>query len=154
MERIRDLLADPDRTVRSTDKERAAAREIRDLLKDVIDYRKEAGEDIGEVKNYFPRVVDSLAVANEPGKFKAAAEKLYRDLGVDDPAQAAEAWMTRILDTHAGSTAAKSSVVVRQALELEEPRVRPCCRPAAARLHAEGPAARPVRLHHRLRSPC
>jgi hypothetical protein len=102
MERIRDLLTDPGRTVRSTDKERAAAREVRDLLKDVVDYRKEAGEDIGEVKNYFPRVVDSLAVANAPGKFKAAAERLYRDLGVDDPGAAADAWMTRILDTHAG----------------------------------------------------
>jgi hypothetical protein len=54
------------------------------------------------VKDYFPRVVDALAVANSPAKFKAAAERLYSDLGVDDPRAAAEAWMTRILDTHAG----------------------------------------------------
>jgi hypothetical protein len=111
MERIRDLLADPDRTVRSTEKERAAAREIRDLLKDVIDYRKEAGEDIGEVKNYFPRVLDSLAVANDAGKFKAAAERLYRGLGVDDPRAAAEAWLTRVLDTHAGLDGGEEFVV-------------------------------------------
>jgi hypothetical protein len=102
MERIRDMLAEPDRTVRATDKERAVAGQIRDLLKDVIAYRKEAGEDIGEVKNYFPRVIDALAVAKTPSKFRAAAEKLYASVGADDPVSAAEAWMTRVLDTHAG----------------------------------------------------
>jgi hypothetical protein len=102
MERIRDLLADPDRSVQSTASERAAAVEIRNLLKDVIDYRRDAGEDIGEVKNYFPRVLDSMAVAKDPAKFKRAAERLYAGLGVPDPRAAAEAWMVRVLDTHAG----------------------------------------------------
>jgi hypothetical protein len=102
MERIRDLLADPGRSVRSKASERAAAVEIRNLLKDVIAYRKEAGEDIGEVKNYFPRVVDALAVANEPSKFRAAAERLYASLNVPNPREAADGWMQRILDTHAG----------------------------------------------------
>jgi hypothetical protein len=102
MERIRDLLAEPDRSVRATAKEREAAKEIQALLKDVREYRIEAGEDIGDVKNYFPRVVDSIAVADKPAKFLTAAERLYRDLDVPDPRAAAESWMQRILDTHAG----------------------------------------------------
>jgi hypothetical protein len=154
MERIRDLLAEPDRSVRATAKERAAAKKIRDLLDDVIAYRKEAGEDIGEVKDYFPRVVDALAVANSPAKFKAAAERLYRDLGVDDPRAAAEAWMTRILDTHAGLDGGEEFLVrIGQAVVVEEPRIRSQGGQAAARFHAEGPAARPLRLRHRLRPP-
>jgi hypothetical protein len=102
LERIRDLLAEPDRSVRATAKEREAAKTIRDLLNDVIAYRKEAGEDIGEVKDYFPRVVDSAGRRERPGEVQGAAERLYRDLGVDDPTAAAEAWMVRVLDTHAG----------------------------------------------------
>jgi hypothetical protein len=99
---MRDMLAEPDRRVRSTDAERAAAREIQSLLKDVIEYRKDAGEDIGEVTNYFPRVIDALAVAKDSAKFLKAAERLYRDVGADDPAKAAEDWMQRVMDTHAG----------------------------------------------------
>jgi hypothetical protein len=92
------------------------------------------------VKNYFPRVVDSLAVANDPGKFKAAAERLYRDLGVDDPAAAAEAWMTRILDTHAGIDGGEEFVVASGKPSSSKSReFGPRRRPAAARLLQKDP---------------
>lgn len=102
MGRIRDLLATPDKVIRATENERKAARALRDMLNDVLAYRRAAGEDIGEAKAYFPRVLDAIAVAKNPAEFKKAAEGLYRRLGVDDPEASAAAWYTRILDTHSG----------------------------------------------------
>lgn len=103
MGRIRDLLATPDRAVRATTAEREAAGKVRDLLKEVLEYRRDAGEDIGEVGDgYFPRRVRADKVAADSEGFRAQATKLYSQLGVDDPAGAADAFMLRIMDNHAG----------------------------------------------------
>ncbi len=104
LSRIRDLLTNPDRTsLKATAPEREAAGKIRDLLKETIDYRKAAGEDIGEILDgYFPRVIDPARVAANEQKFLAAAERLYRQAGVDDPAAAARQWFSRIYDQHLG----------------------------------------------------
>lgn len=104
MNRIRNLLTHPDdRSIRATAKEREAAGKLRDLLKETIEYRKDAGEDIGEVSDgYFPRVLDPALVSKGREKFLAAAEKLYRGVDADDPKGAAEAWFNRVFDTYSG----------------------------------------------------
>lgn len=103
MARVRDLVADPAASpAGTTAAERAGAKEIRTLLKDVHQYRREAGEELGEVENYFPRVLNTMAVAKSPEAFKRIAADLYRKVGADDPVKAAENWLLRTLDTHAG----------------------------------------------------
>ena len=103
LDRIRDLLATPNRTVRATQEERDAAVQLRELLKDTIRYRKEAGEDVGEVGDgYFPRHLNVDAVAKNPDDFLRKAEQLYRGLDVADPKSAAKAWLGHVLDTYAG----------------------------------------------------
>lgn len=103
MDRIRELLTHPNKTMRAAAAERQAAAEVRDLLKETIDYRKAAGEDIGEVSDgYVPRVLSLEKVAKAPDKFLATAETLYKGLGVDDPKGAAEAWLHRVIDEYAG----------------------------------------------------
>lgn len=101
--RIRDLLTDPKKPRGRKPEEHEAATKIRDLLKDVLAYRRAAGEELGEVSDgYFPRVLDTLAVVKDRGKFTDGAEKVYRAMGVDNPEEAAAAWLLRITDTHAG----------------------------------------------------
>lgn len=103
MGRIRDLLATPTSSVRATASERAAAAKIRDLLKDVLEYRRDAGEAIGEVKDgYFPRQLRQDRVFADPAGFLQAAERAYRDIGAPDPAKAAQAYLQRNIDGHLG----------------------------------------------------
>lgn len=101
--RVRDLLATPTSSVRATASERAAATKIRDLLSDVLEYRRDAGEAIGEVKDgYFPRQLRQDRVFADPAGFLQAAERAYRDIGASDPAKAAQAYLQRNIDGHLG----------------------------------------------------
>lgn len=103
LERIRALLTHPTRTLDATPGELAAAKDLRRLLKETIDYRKAAGEDIGEVSDgYFPRVIDVAQVAKDKARFIKIATQLYRNTGADDPAAAADAWFNRIYDSYSG----------------------------------------------------
>lgn len=103
MGRIRDLLAQPNKAVRATAEERTAARQVRDLLAEVLEYRRDAGEAIGEVKDgYFPRQLRQDRVFADPDKFLAGAEAAYRQIGADDPKKAAAAYMQRAIDGHLG----------------------------------------------------
>lgn len=103
MKRIRDMLTNPKSAVRAKSAEAEAAREISKLLKETLEYRRDAGESIGEVSDgYFPRMLDNEAVVKERDKFLAAAEKLYRGIGVPDAAESAAAWYERIFDSYAG----------------------------------------------------
>lgn len=103
MGRIRDLLAEPNKSVRATVAERAAAGKVRDLLAEVLDYRRDAGEAIGEVKDgYFPRQQRLDAIAKNPAAFLRDAERVYAKAGVDDPAGAAAAWLQAATDGHLG----------------------------------------------------
>lgn len=103
MRRIQDLLRFPDKRQRATKPELDAAQKVRDLLKAEIDYRKAAGEDIGEVSDgYFPRILDVEKVVKQREEFLRRAESLYRKHGVDDPATAAKAWFERVFDTYSG----------------------------------------------------
>jgi hypothetical protein len=101
--RIVNLLRFPKKASLATAAEREAAGKLRDLLKETIEYRQAAGEDIGEVSDgYFPRVLDVDAVMAGQDKFLRAAEQLYRAEGVKDPAAAAKQWLARIYDEYAG----------------------------------------------------
>ncbi len=101
--RVRDLLATPRAAVPATAAERAAAVTIRDLLKDTLEYRRNAGEDLGEVRDgYFPRVLDVGRVIASQADFLRRAERLYARAGAPDPAASARAWFARVLDEHAG----------------------------------------------------
>ncbi len=103
MGRIRDLLTTPTTSVRAAASERAAATKIRDLLNDVLEYRRDAGEAIGEVKDgYFPRQMRQDRVFADPAAFLQAAERAYRDIGAADPAEAARAYLQRNIDGHLG----------------------------------------------------
>lgn len=105
LSRIRDLLATPNKTVRASAAERKAAEQVRDLLKDVIDYRKAAGEDIGEVTDgYFPRELRPELVAKRSDDFIAAATEVYRRQGMDSAAAATAArnWHRHIMDSYSG----------------------------------------------------
>lgn len=101
--RIRDLLANPTRNMRATASERSAAGTIRDLLNDVLEYRRDAGEAIGEVKDgYFPRQMRQDKVFADPAAFLKGAAAAYRDIGAPDPAKAAQAYLQRNMDGHLG----------------------------------------------------
>lgn len=99
MTRIRDMLATPDRPVGATTAERAAASTVRDLLKDLLEYRLDAGEDIGMVRDgYFPRITRLDKVAAKPEAFRQAAIKVYKDIGHEAPEEAAEALLTNAIN--------------------------------------------------------
>lgn len=101
--RIRDLLSNPTRNMRATASERSAAGTIRNLLNDVLEYRRDAGEAIGEVKDgYFPRQMRQDKVFADPAAFLRGAEAAYRDIGAPDPAKAAQAYLQRNMDGHLG----------------------------------------------------
>ncbi|HEX8418960.1 MAG TPA: hypothetical protein VF638_02995, partial [Sphingomonas sp.] len=105
MARIRDLLATPNKSVKATVEERAAATTIRDLLKETLEYRRAAGEEIGEVSDgYFPRMLNAEKVAHQREDFLARAEKLYRGTGLSerDAKASASAWFNHVFDTYAG----------------------------------------------------
>jgi hypothetical protein len=55
-----------------------AAKKIEDFYKEMHDYQKAAGIDVGHVKGYFQRVLDTGQVAGHRGKFITAAKKAYK----------------------------------------------------------------------------
>jgi hypothetical protein len=99
MGRIRDLLATPDKVLSATADERVAAGKVRDMLKDLLNYRQDAGEPIGEVRDgYFPRTTRFDKVAANPEGFRRAAERVYREAGHDDPVAASEALLVNAIN--------------------------------------------------------
>lgn len=104
MDRIGLMLRDPARRQTGARKAEAqAAAKIAKLLKDTIDYRKAAGEDIGEVTDgYFPRWMDVEKVMKQRDLFLKQATELYRKHGAENPQAKAEAWLARIFDQYAG----------------------------------------------------
>lgn len=103
MDRIGMMLRNPGEKRRGRMAEAKAAAEIAKLLKDTIDYRKKAGEDIGEVTDgYFPRWMDVEKVMANRDLFLRQATELYRKHGAEDPEGSAKAWLARIFDQYAG----------------------------------------------------
>lgn len=104
MARIRDLLTEPNNPrLGGKASERVAAKSVAGLLKDMIEYRKDAGETIGEVKDgYFPRDLNVETVVKRRDEFLRIAEKLYTSIGVSNAKGAASAWFDRVFDTYAG----------------------------------------------------
>lgn len=102
MLRIRDMLTTPSKVVKATDAERQAARVWRDILKERLEYRRAAGEDIGSVENYFRRQFSPEKIVKNAEAFKKLAANEYRKLGADKPEDAADAWFKHIFDTYAG----------------------------------------------------
>jgi hypothetical protein len=104
LDRIVDLVQNPQR--RRNDPESKAASEIARQLKGLHAYMKDAGVDVGEVKQgYFPRETDVSAVMKNPTGFVAAATKEYRasGLGAAEAKEAADNWLTNILYGGSGS---------------------------------------------------
>ncbi|MGE0717195.1 MAG: hypothetical protein AB7P02_17255, partial [Alphaproteobacteria bacterium] len=80
---IRDLVVNPKRNAGKTRNEQIAA-EIGRLLKEELEYRRAAGEDIGDVPTgYFPRILDDKKVSADELGFKRAVARLYRAAGND-----------------------------------------------------------------------
>lgn len=138
--RIRDMLTNPDKKLEATRSEFEAAKKLRSLLDDIHAYRVKAGEDLGDVTNYFPRVMDAQAVARDPDKFVAAAEELFRDKGSANPRRAAEWWMRHILDTDAGLDGGRDFV-------------QPSGKPNSSKSRSFGPEADAVLRDFMLKNP-
>jgi hypothetical protein len=80
---IRDLIVNPRRNTGRTRNEQIAA-EIGRILKDELEYRRDAGESIGNVpEGYFPRIFDTAKVLGDEAGFVRDVAKLYRAQGVD-----------------------------------------------------------------------
>lgn len=76
-----------------------AATAIKRVLKDALQYLREAGVDVGEVKDgYLPRVENTEGILKDPKGFLAAATRAYTADGVPlkDAQKAAEAWLNRV----------------------------------------------------------
>jgi hypothetical protein len=54
-----------------------AAQGLKDLLRDMHDYRTAAGEKLGEVEDYFPAVYDSVNISENAMAFKEDAKRAY-----------------------------------------------------------------------------
>lgn len=65
------------------------AKDIEAYLKEIHGYMKAAGVDIGEVKGYFPRQIDTGRVIRYYGKFLDSARRAYQAQG-SSPAEAAK----------------------------------------------------------------
>lgn len=80
-----------------------AAEQVRKLLKDEIKYLRDAGVEVGEVKNGFlPRVIDNAKVMEDPDGFVQAAAEAFRHkdnggLSRADALAAAEKWRDHAL---------------------------------------------------------
>ncbi|MEP3483320.1 MAG: hypothetical protein ABJP25_02820 [Sneathiella sp.] len=87
MKRIVQLLRGNPRAVRAGTPIHDAALSVRKILDEHLNYLRDAGVDIGEIKNgYFPREMDQSAILKDPGGFQSAAAKAYRELGADGKA--------------------------------------------------------------------
>lgn len=69
-----------------------AAKRIAEMLDAERKWLTEQGVELGDVKNYVPRVYLAREIVAKAAQFREAATKAYREMGVDDPAAAAEAW--------------------------------------------------------------
>lgn len=103
--RVADLLRYPNRKSRATAEEIEAAKKLRELFKETLEYRRAAGESIGEVSDgYFPRWIDAERVMADPDAFKSKAASMYSRMGMSrrEAEDQAQTWMERIMDTYAG----------------------------------------------------
>lgn len=97
LEQITNLVRNPDGIRRGTAVGDTAFA-IRSMLDDALKYLREAGVDVGEVKNgYFPREYDTAAIMSNPQGFIDAAAQAYRETGLD-PVSAKES-ATALHDT-------------------------------------------------------
>lgn len=75
-----------------------AARALATLLDEEHAHLRAAGVDVGNIRNYFPRVYDAAMILRDGNLagFRAAAEKAYRAVGLKDAEAhtAAEEWVT------------------------------------------------------------
>jgi len=103
MERITRMLRLPAERSKGRRAEAEAAAKIARLLKETLDYRREAGEDIGEVTTgYFPRWLDVEKVVQNRDAFLRNATELFRMHDAPNPRASAEAWLARTFDQYAG----------------------------------------------------
>lgn len=106
LERIANMLRNPKQRIKNARADEVkAAQELRDLFKETIDYRKAAGEDIGEVSDgYLMRWFDMDKVMADKDGFVTKASRLYRNEGMADKeaTAAAEAWYQNIFNEYAG----------------------------------------------------
>jgi hypothetical protein len=80
------------KTIRKGTKIGDAATAVSKILADQLQYLRDAGVDVGEVKDgYYPREFDTVAVAKNRGEFQKALQQAYEELGVPskDAAEAA-----------------------------------------------------------------
>lgn len=78
----------------------AAALKLRALLKEELEYMREAGVEIGEIPaGYYPRVFNDAAIAAKPREFQSAVAEAYRASGLNakDAAAAAVDLVNEIL---------------------------------------------------------
>jgi hypothetical protein len=102
LERVRNIIT---RTGSGSAEERAAAQTVAKLLKEVHDYRLDAGEDIGEVADgYFPRMLNPDVVVKHDAEFKRLATDLFQRAGETpkDAAAKAEMWFHQVVNENAG----------------------------------------------------
>ena len=106
LEQIRRLVQNP-QNIRPGTPIHDAAKAIRQLLDDEWQYLKDAGVDVGNVKGYFPRVVDPTLVMADPVGFTRAAARQYLDDGLatnmTDAMEKANAWLASIELGNAGA---------------------------------------------------
>lgn len=103
MERITRMLRLPGERTRGRKAEAEAAAKIAKLLKDTLEYRRAAGEDIGEVTTgYFPRMLDVEKVVKNRDMFLRNATELFKRHDAPNPRASAEAWLARTFDQYAG----------------------------------------------------
>lgn len=81
-----------------------AAGKLAPMLDDILKHMKDAGVKVEATADYFPRVIDSMAVLRDKDGFLAAARAAYKAAGmVEDAAgNAAQAWHTAIVSGHHG----------------------------------------------------
>jgi hypothetical protein len=84
-------------------KAQRAARALREMLDEHLEYLRDSGVEIGEVKNgYFPRELDQAAILQNPAGFLKAAAKAYMETGMNraEATEAARALHDEILFGH------------------------------------------------------
>jgi len=85
-------------SIRAGTKMGDAALALTKLLRELHDYQRQAGVEMGQIKNgYWPRVINDNAVWDNSAGFLRDAEKAYRLAGEPNPKEAAQAWLNNIL---------------------------------------------------------
>jgi len=98
-ERIRELVQNRRRISQRGGPVHEAAREVADLLDNLLSYLRDAGVEVGEIENYFPREIDRQAALRRQDAFLDRASQLYQREGLsrDDARDAAQRWLDRIM---------------------------------------------------------